>query len=166
MGARMRGTITGFRQKIPSNSACLLTLVLLCLRRHCQVNSPELAAPPFIQADDDFFHSSRDRVDASLTVAANIVFPLLDNVAVPAGTDRPARGVYRLHRYNSILLFDQRNNLDKRTDEWITICKLSGCYIATSLKCPQCLVARLEIALPTHANSPATELTEVQPIDG
>ena len=71
------------------------------------MNTTESPAPPLIQANNDFFHGSRDRVEASLPVALNIVLTLLDDVAVPAGTDRSARWVYRFYRYDSILFFDQ-----------------------------------------------------------
>ena len=85
------------------------------------MDTPESPAPPFIQANNDFFHGLRDRVDASLPVATNIVFTLLDDIAVPAGADRSARRVYRLHRDNSILFFDQWDRFVERTEEKTTI---------------------------------------------
>ena len=98
------------------------------------MNTPKSPALPFIQSDNDFFHSSRDRVDATPPIASNIVFPLLDDIAVPAGTDRPGGRVDRLHRYNSILFFNHGDRLGKRSDELTTIHAISRCVGVPQLR--------------------------------
>lgn len=85
------------------------------------MNTPELAAPPFVQPDDNLFDSPRDRPEIALPIAANVVLPLPDDIAMPAGTIHVPGRIYRLDRYDSIVFFDQGDNVDMRINEEITI---------------------------------------------
>lgn len=141
----MGGTITGFWRKVRNYSPCLSAVLLVAGRRHRQVNTSELATLPLVQAKNDFFHRPCNRVDASLPIAANAVLALPDDVAVPNGAGHSAWRLHRLYRNNSVFFFDQSLQPDKYNYAWLV---------------------DLKVALPTHTDSPPTELAEVQPIDG
>ncbi len=74
------------------------------------MNPAALAVSPFVQTRDDFFHGPRDIFDISPLVATNCVFPLLDDVAVPACTDHVSGRICRLHGYDLIVFFSQGAN--------------------------------------------------------
>ena len=106
MGARMRRTITELSAE---ERTCFATLFsfrgFLARSGHRQVNPAALAVAPFIQTRNDFFHGPRDISDISTLVATNCIFPLLDDVAVPACTYHVSGRICRLHGYDLIVFF-------------------------------------------------------------